>query len=246
MALAERQVHLATQRFRQCGADVQPFGQYHGRQRHFWDRHADPGRNGYHDADRRQHLYRHDNDLGRHLGADGGRVHSLHNHQCYRRNAFHRWRGAGDGSRHNAKRWHDAFDSGNETITSDTLSGAGTIGLEGGAALTATTGIANGGNLLTVNSATTGTVAGVISGAGALTKTGAGTVTLTSANTYTGNTNVNGGTLSVNGSVASSANVFVNNGGTLGGKCTVSNLFVGNGGHSCAGNSIGTLTVMAA
>ena len=52
---------------------------------------------------------------------------------------------------------------------------------------------------------------------GSLTKVGTGTLDLTGANTYTGNTNINAGTLAVDGSLASSS-IFVNAGGTLGGN----------------------------
>ena len=68
---------------------------------------------------------------------------------------------------------------------------------------------------------------------------------LTANSTYTGATTVNGGTLSVNGSIASS-NVTVNAGGTLGGNGTVGNTTI-NGGTlapgSVAGSAFGPLTV---
>ena len=85
-----------------------------------------------------------------------------------------------------------------------------------------------------------GTVSGVLRGPGALIKTTPGTVTLSGANTYIGPTNVNGGTLIVNGSLVSA--VTVNAGGTLGGVGSIGPLTV-NGGVLAPGNSIGTLTV---
>jgi len=66
--------------------------------------------------------------------------------------------------------------------------------------------------------------------------------TLTGTSTYTGLTNVNAGTLIVNGSIASSSLTTVNAGGTLRGNGTVGNTTV-NGGTLAPGNSIGTLTV---
>ncbi len=114
----------------------------------------------------------------------------------------------------------------NQSIGS--LSGAGAVTL--GAAL------------LTVgsNNAST-TFSGAISGTGGLTKTGTGLLNLTGANTYSGPTNVNAGTLAVNGSIAGS--VTVNSGGTLGGTGSVGTL-VASGGTIAPGNSIGTLTVV--
>ncbi len=59
-------------------------------------------------------------------------------------------------------------------------------------------------------------ISGAISGAGSLTKTGAGTLLLTSANTYTGDTLVQGGKLSLaTASLADSADVYVSNGALL-------------------------------
>jgi autotransporter-associated beta strand protein/T5SS/PEP-CTERM-associated repeat protein len=51
------------------------------------------------------------------------------------------------------------------------------------------------------------TLAANISGAGILTKSGSGTLTLSGNNTYAGATTINGGTLSVTGSIASAATV---------------------------------------
>jgi uncharacterized protein with beta-barrel porin domain len=65
--------------------------------------------------------------------------------------------------------------------------------------------------------------------------------TVTGNSNFAGATNVNGGILSVNGSLANST-VTVNAGGTLGGNGTVGNTTV-NGGTLAPGNSIGLLTV---
>lgn len=83
----------------------------------------------------------------------------------------------------------------------------------------------------------------VISGTGALTKAGAGELDLRGTNTYTGETRVAAGLLSVNGSIATSALTTVLDGGTLGGSGTVGDLRIASGGTLAPGNSIGTLTV---
>ena len=62
------------------------------------------------------------------------------------------------------------------------------------------------------------TTAGALATDGGLTKLGAGTLTLTAANTYTGNTTVSGGTLSVAGDAnlgAAGNGVFVLSGASL-------------------------------
>ncbi len=65
------------------------------------------------------------------------------------------------------------------------------------------------------NNAGDNTVAGVVEGTGGLVKAGTDILTLTGINTYTGTTTVNGGTLLVDGSIASTTTV--NTGATLGG-----------------------------
>jgi autotransporter-associated beta strand protein len=83
---------------------------------------------------------------------------------------------------------------------------------------------------------------GAISGPGQVAQVGSGRTILTAVSTYTGPTFVNAGTLSVNGSIASSP-VFVNFGGTLGGNGTVGPTTILGGGALSPGNSVGTLTV---
>jgi autotransporter-associated beta strand protein/T5SS/PEP-CTERM-associated repeat protein len=113
----------------------------------------------------------------------------------------------------------------NQTIGG--LAGSGSVTL-GAALLTAG-----------ANNANT-TFSGTIGGTGGFTKAGTGMLNLTGTNTYSGPTNVNAGTLLVNGSLA--GGVTVNSGGTLGGTGRVGTL-VSNGGTIAPGNSIGTLTV---
>jgi autotransporter-associated beta strand protein len=83
---------------------------------------------------------------------------------------------------------------------------------------------------------------------GSLVKVGSGALVLTSTNTYSGSTNVNGGTLEVDGSIASSNAVFVNSGGTLSGVGTVdpASTQIASGGTLAPGNApspTGTLTL---
>ncbi|MFP8932112.1 S8 family serine peptidase, partial [Pseudomonas aeruginosa] len=76
---------------------------------------------------------------------------------------------------------------------------------------------------------------------GSLVKAGAGSLVLSGDNTYRGPTLVDGGLLSVDGSLLSA--VEVNAGGTLGGSGRIGGLLARSGGTVAAGNSIGTLEV---
>ena len=89
------------------------------------------------------------------------------------------------------------------------------------------------------------TVTTPITGAGALTKLGTGSLILTATNTYTGGTNVNVGTLEVDGSIATSPLASVASGATLSGVGVVNSVNVSSGGTLAAGNAAtpyGTLT----
>jgi autotransporter-associated beta strand protein len=96
--------------------------------------------------------------------------------------------------------------------------------------------------MLVFNRSDTYTFDGAISGPGQVVQFGTGKTVLTAVNTYSGPTFVNAGTLSVNGSIASSP-VFVNFGGTLGGNGTVGPTTILAGGALSPGNSVGTLTI---
>ena len=104
----------------------------------------------------------------------------------------------------------------NETLGS--LAGAGNVTLDSGT-LTA------GGN----NASTT--YSGTISGSGGFNKAGSGTLLLTGTSTYTGVTNIDGGTFEVDGAITSSSSVNVNAGSTLTGVGTVdpSTVTIGSG-----------------
>ena len=120
------------------------------------------------------------------------------------------------------------------TINGDSASGltvsTSTITLGGGTTLTFT------------NASGSVTISSLLAGSGSLTKAGAGILQLVGDNTYTGATNVNVGSLRVNGATTSGATVAT--GATLGGSGTISsNVTVNTGGTLSPGNSPGTLTV---
>jgi autotransporter-associated beta strand protein len=89
------------------------------------------------------------------------------------------------------------------------------------------------------------TWSGMISGTGALVKTGNGALILSANNAYTGATNVNAGTLRVNGNHSAVTGLTsVASGATLGGSGTIGGaVTVADGGHIAPGNSPGTLNM---
>lgn len=110
-----------------------------------------------------------------------------------------------------------------------------------------TNGLGGTGTLI-INSPSTITVSGNLSdGVGklAFTQSGSGTTILTGAQSYTGATNVNQGTLEVDGSLASGSTVNVSGSGTLTGSGTINGnaTLAGNGiiNFGSTGNIVGTL-----
>jgi fibronectin-binding autotransporter adhesin len=111
-----------------------------------------------------------------------------------------------------------AVTSGQLTFNGGTLATTATMTLATNRGISLSTG---GGTISTATGTTT-SFAGVIDGTGALTKAGAGTLVLTGANTFSGATNLNGGTLSIasdtqlgTAPTSSTANQLTFNGGTL-------------------------------
>jgi fibronectin-binding autotransporter adhesin len=142
----------------------------------------------------------------------------------------------------------DVFNSnGTIAVGSDSPLGSGRLFFEGGAlrsegaprivsnnvTMTAT-GVITGGTDLTLM--------GAIDGAGGLTKNGLGKLTLSAVNSYAGATNVDGGTLAIDGSIVGA--VTVNANGTLQGTGNIGGLAtVASGGVLAPGHSPGALTV---
>lgn len=113
--------------------------------------------------------------------------------------------------------------------------------------------ITNSGNLVTITGASNSLVMGTISGTGGLTKTGNSMLTLSGTSTYSGNTTIGAGTLSISGAVgpvASSAITTVGNAANkavlnVSGTLNQKNLLVGNasGAVGAVYQAGGTVTV---
>ncbi|PLC05094.1 autotransporter outer membrane beta-barrel domain-containing protein [Variovorax sp. RO1] len=139
------------------------------------------------------------------------------------------------------------LNAGTLTVGHDTALGVDPLTVAGAATLDSNTAVALDNRFdlkadLTVGGTRDLTFSGPVTGAGGLIKNGAANLTLNGVHTYSGDTTVNGGRLTVNGSVAES--VQVNSSGTLGGSGTIErNVTVASGAHLAPGNSIGTLTI---
>jgi len=133
--------------------------------------------------------------------------------------------------------------TGNNTYSGATSINAGTLeigsaGRLGGGSYSGN--ITNNGTFI-YSGSNSQTLSGVISGSGALTQNNSSsTLTLSGTNTYAGATTVNAGTLSVLGSVASSATT-VNNGATLTGNGTTGAITIASGGRINPGVGVGTI-----
>ncbi len=101
------------------------------------------------------------------------------------------------------------------TVTLDQNIAIATLSGNGGTVFLA------GSNLLTIGDNTFTTFSGAIQGPGKLTKVGSGGLTLAGNNSYTGTTNIDGGTLIVNGMHTGGGEYTVNSGATLSGSGTI-------------------------
>jgi outer membrane autotransporter protein len=130
----------------------------------------------------------------------------------------------------------------NNTYAGGTTINAGTLQLGNGGTSGAILGNVIDNAILAFNRANAYSFDGVISGTGAVQQNGTGTTIFNTTHSYTGATSVNAGTLTVNGSIASSSGLTVNAGGTVGGTGNLPSTTM-NGGTLSPGNSIGTITI---
>ena len=133
--------------------------------------------------------------------------------------------------------------TGANTYSLGTTIGAGTLQIGSGGSTGDIVGNVINSASLVFDRSDTVTFGGRISGTGSVQQNGKGTTTLSGANTYIGNTNVNVGTLLVNGSLGTGS-VDVASGATLGGTGTMAGpVTIQNGGTLAPGDAPGTLTV---
>jgi autotransporter-associated beta strand protein len=123
-----------------------------------------------------------------------------------------------------------------------TKAGSGTLFLSGSATYAAplvlSAGTLNFSQPAGVSANFTGAISG--SGAGPVVKSGGGVVTLAGINTYSAETDVNAGTLLINGSMKTNGLTVVNTDGILGGTGTAGLVRVNSGGHLAPGvNGVG-------
>ncbi|MDD0974184.1 autotransporter-associated beta strand repeat-containing protein [Pseudomonas fontis] len=152
----------------------------------------------------------------------------------------------------NSYRGPTALNAGALVLTSGSALGMGALNVANGTQLD-NSGAFNLGNTvnllgnLTVLGSNDLALSGQVNGVGGLTKQGAAKLILNGSNNFTGNTEVNGGTLQLLGSLKS-AQVNVNNTGTLAGSGTLNGaLTVNSGGHLSLSSgttlSVGSLTM---
>ncbi|WP_245290565.1 autotransporter-associated beta strand repeat-containing protein [Rhodopseudomonas sp. AAP120] len=132
--------------------------------------------------------------------------------------------------------------TGASTYTGGTTISAGTLQIGDGGTSGSLAGNISNSATLAFNRSDATSFGGVVSGSGQVIKRGAGNLSLAGISSYTGGTTVEAGSLSVNGSIASSSLTTVNAGAALGGNGTVGTTLI-NGGALAPGNSIGTLNV---
>jgi len=136
--------------------------------------------------------------------------------------------------------------TGTDTYSGGTTISAGTLQLGNGGSTGSIIGNVTDNGTLAVDTSATVTLSGTISGSGAFQQNGSGTTILSVLDSYGGATNVNSGTLEVNGSIAASSLTTVASGATLLGTGTVGNVQVNSHGTVTPGpaGGVGTLTVI--
>ncbi|AUW57676.1 hypothetical protein C1T17_05715 [Sphingobium sp. SCG-1] len=135
--------------------------------------------------------------------------------------------------------------TGANSYTSGTTIAGGTLSLGNGGTSGSIIGNAANSGALVFNRSDNIGFGGLISGTGSVTQAGTGIVALTANNSYTGTTNVNAGTLLINGDQSAATGLTsIASGATLGGGGIVGgSVTVANGGIVAPGNSPGTMTI---